>query len=119
MLKHKLMRKEVQTLDELMELTNAFSISDFVMRLIHLSASGLIQEQPAGQQSAQAGGSGPNRHERCEQNRNNNNNYNNNNKRKDSQPDAQYGNRQVVAVQGQEAPGASRGSRRQKPGERL
>ena len=52
---------------------------------------------------------------------NNNNNNNSNtgfNKRKDEQPDAQYGNRQVAVVQQQEDQGAAGGSRRQKPAER-
>ena len=88
-------------LAELMKIANAFAISDTAMRPIRLSANGLIQEQPAARQSAQAGGSGSNQHERK-------NNNNNNGKRKDGQPDAQYGNRQVAAVQGQEAPGVWR-----------
>ena len=49
MLKHKLLRKEVQTLAELMKIANAFAVSDSAMRPIRLSANGLIQEQPAGQ----------------------------------------------------------------------
>ena len=91
MLKHKLLCKEVQTLAELMKIANAFAISDTAMRPIRLSANGLIQEQSAAPQSAQASGSGPNRQER--RNNNNNNNNNNGKKRKDGQPDAQYGNR--------------------------
>ena len=46
MLKHKLLRKEVQTLAELMKIANAFAIYDSVMRPIRLSANGLVQEQP-------------------------------------------------------------------------
>ena len=92
MLKHKPLRKEVQTLAELMKIANAFAISDSAMRPIRLSANGLIQEQSAGQQSTETGGFGLSRRERCENNRNNNN-TNNINKRKDGQPDAQYGNR--------------------------
>ena len=49
MLKHKLLRKEVQTLVELMKIANAFAISDTAMRPIRLSANGLVQEQPVGQ----------------------------------------------------------------------
>ena len=60
MLKHKLLRKEVQTLAELMRIANAFTISDTAMRPIRLSANGLIQDQSAARQSAQAGGSGSN-----------------------------------------------------------
>jgi len=44
MLKHKLLRKEVQTLAELMKIANAFAVSDSAMCPIRLSANGLIQE---------------------------------------------------------------------------
>ena len=85
-LKHKLLRKEVQTLAELMKIANAFAISDTAMRPIRLSANGLIQEQAAAPQSAQAGGSGSDRHEKPDKSKNKNRNNNNNNhsgKRKD------------------------------------
>ena len=96
MIKHKLLRKEVQTLAVLMKIANAFAISDTAMRPIRLSANGLIQEQAAAPQSAPAGGSGSNRHEKHDKSKNKNNSNNNDtqsNKRKDDQPDAQYGNR--------------------------
>jgi len=117
MVKHKLLRKEVQTLDQLMKIANAFAVSDSAMGPIQLSVNGLVQQQSAQQHSAEAGGVGPSRRERRENNRKNNNNpnpnpsnFNNNNKRKDEQPDAQYGNRQVATVQNQQAPGAAEGS---------
>src|SRR3954468_21537151 len=108
LLKHKLLRKEIKSLADLMRIANSFAASDAAMRPIKLSPSGFIQgQQPSGQQqSAEAGGTnGPNRRERREMQRNNNfgnknddntPNFNNSNtgfnKRKAEQPDAQYGN---------------------------
>src|SRR3954464_15180373 len=75
-LKHKLLRKEIQSLADLMRIANSFAASDAAMRPIRLSPSGFIQgQQPSGQQqqSAEAGGAnGPNRRERREMQRNNN-----------------------------------------------
>ena len=114
LLKHKLLRKEIKSLADLMRIANSFAASDAAMRPIRLSLSGFIQgQQPSGQQqqSAEAGGTnGPNRRERREIQRNtnfnnttlNNNNSNSNtgfNKRKDEQPNAQYCIRQVAVVQ--------------------
>ena len=131
LLKHKLLRKKIKSLADLMRIANSFAASDAAMRPIRLSPSGFIQgQQPSGQQqqSADAGANGPNQRERREMQRNTNfsnttpkNNNNSNtgfNKRKDEQPDAQYGNRQVAVVQQQEDQGAAGGSRRQKPAER-
>src|ERR1041385_2938489 len=117
-----------------MRIANSFVASDSAMRPIMLSPSGFIQGQPSGeqQQSAEANGqNGPNQRERREiqrnsnfgNNNNNTPNFNNNNntgfnKRKDEQPDAQYGNRQVTTVQHQEEQGAAGGSRKFKPAER-
>src|ERR1041384_7249371 len=98
LLKHKLLRKEIKSLADLMRIANSFAASDAAMRPIRLSPSGFIQGQQ--QQSAEAGANGPNRREMQRNTNfttttpnNNNNNINNGfNKRKDEQPDAQYNN---------------------------
>ena len=65
MLKHKLLRKEIKSLADLMKIANSFAASDSAMRPILLSANGLIQGQSSGQQQ-QLAEAGPNRRERRE-----------------------------------------------------
>src|SRR4051812_19731262 len=67
LLKHKLLRKEIKSLVDLMRIANSFAASAAAMRPIRLSPSGFIQgQQPSGQQqqSAEAGTNGPNPGER-------------------------------------------------------
>src|ERR1041385_4204236 len=81
LLKHKLLRKEITSLADLMRIDNSFAASDAAIRPIKLSSSAFIQGQPSGkqQQSAkESGPNGPNRHERREIQRNNNFCNNNN-----------------------------------------
>src|ERR1041385_1195353 len=69
LLKHKLLRKEITSLVDLMRIANSFATSDSAMRPITLSPSGFIQGQTSGQQhqSTEANGpNGPNRRERRE-----------------------------------------------------
>src|SRR4051812_48805948 len=115
MLKHKLLRKDFTSLAELMMVANQFVVSDSAMRPIQLGVGGVIKSPGAPQ--SEAGNQGLSRKERRENNRNNNinNNQQNNGKRKDEQSDAQYGSRQVAAVQNEEDPGAAGGSRKMKP----
>src|SRR3954465_86557 len=115
MLKHKLLRKDFTSLAELMKVANQFAVSDSAMRPIQLEVGGVIKSPGAPQ--SEAGNQGLSRKERRENNRNNNvnNNQQNNGKRKDEQPDAQYGSRQVAAVQSEEDPGAAGGSRKMNP----
>jgi hypothetical protein len=115
MLKHKLLRKDFTSLAELMKVANQFAVSDSAMRPIQLGVGGVIKSPGAPQ--SEAGNQGLSRKERRENNRNNNinNSQQNNGKRKDEQPDAQYGSRQVAAVQSEEDPGAAGGSRKMKP----
>src|SRR4051812_26748105 len=116
MLKHKLLRKDFTSLDELMKVANQFVVSDYAMRPIQLGVGGVIKSPGAPQ--SEAGNQGLCRKERRENNRNNNNNINsqqNNGKRKDEQPNAQYGSRQVAVVQNEEDSGAAGGSRKMKP----
>src|SRR3954447_26409118 len=114
MLKHKLLRKDFTSLAELMKVANSFALSDSAMRPIQLGVGGVIKAPGAPQ--SEAGYQGLSRKERRENNRNNNNNNKQNNgKRKDEQPDAQYGSRQVAAVQNEEDPGAAGGSRKMRP----
>src|SRR4051812_22363785 len=74
LLKHKLLRKKITSLADLMRIANSFATADVAMRPIRLSPSGFIQGQPSGQQQqqpAEAGGpNGPNRLERREIQRN-------------------------------------------------
>src|SRR3954463_811357 len=116
MLKHKLLRKDFTSLAELMKVANQFAVSDSAMRPIQLGVGGVIKTPGAPQ--SEVGNQGLSRKERRENNRNNTNNSNsqqNNGKRKDEQPDAQYGSRQVAAVQNEEDPRAAGGSRKMKP----
>src|SRR3954462_8379582 len=106
MLKHKLLRKDFTSLAELMKVANKFDVSDSVMRPIQLRVGGVIKTPGAPQ--SEAGNQGLSRRERRENNRNNINNINsqqNNGKRKDEQPDALYGSRQMAAIQNKEDPG--------------
>src|ERR1043165_3637337 len=115
MLKHKLLRKDFASLAEIMKVANKFAVSDSVMRPIQLGVGGVIKSPGAPQ--SEAGNQGLSRKERRENNRNNNinNSQQNNGKRKDEQPDAQYGSRQVAAIHSEEDPGAAGGSRKMKP----
>src|SRR4051812_24734538 len=45
MLKHKMLRKNIKSLAELMKIANSFAVSDSAMRPIRLGASGVVQEQ--------------------------------------------------------------------------
>src|SRR3954465_7233083 len=114
MLKHKLLRKDFTSLAELMKVANQFAVSDSAMRPIQLRVGGVIKTLGAPQ--SKAGNQGLSRKERRENNQNNNisNSQQNNGKRKDEQPDAQYGSRQVVAVQNEEDPGDAGGSQKMK-----
>src|SRR3954466_4229106 len=115
MLKHKLLRKDFTSPAELMKVANQFAVSDSAMRPIQLVVGGIIKTLGAPQ--TEADNQGLSRKERRENNRNKNNNNNsqqNNGKRKDEQPDAQYGSRQVAAVQNEEDPGDAGGSRKMK-----
>src|SRR4051812_8574507 len=108
MLKHKLLRKDFTSLAELMKVANQFVVSDSAMRPIQLGVGGVIKTPGAPQ--SETGNQGLSRKERRENNRNNkSNNQQNTGKRKDEQPDAQYGSRQVTAVQNEEDPGAAGG----------
>src|SRR4051812_2555807 len=91
---------------------NEFAVSDSAMRPIQLRAGGVIRSPGAPQ--SDTGNQGLSRKERRE-NRNNSSNQQSGGKRKDEQPDAQYGSRQVAAVQNEEASGAAGGSRRPRP----
>src|SRR4051812_23976397 len=104
MLKHKLLREDFTSLAELMKVANQFAVSDSAMCPIQLGVGGIIKAPGAPQ--SEAGNQGLSRKERRENNRNNNSQQNNG-KRKDEQPDAQYGSRQVAAVQNEEDPGAA------------
>src|ERR1043165_99165 len=98
MLKHKLLRKDFTLLAQLMKGANPLVVSDSAMRPIQLVVGGVIQSPGAPQ--SDTGNQDLSRKERRDNNRNNSNNHQNNNvKRKDEQPDAQYGSRQVAAVQ--------------------
>src|SRR4051812_8959255 len=110
MLKHKLLRKDFTSLAELMKVANQFAVSDSAMRPIQLGVGGVIKSP--GTPQSDAGNQGLSRKERRENNRNKyiNSNQQNNGKRKDEQSDAQYGSRQVSAVQNEEDPGAVGGS---------
>lgn len=101
MLKHKLMRTELATMEELMVIADKYATVDSAMKVsIRLDAAGkAIQDRPAGD-----GGFGSSRRRQ-----------NNNSKRKDEQPDSRYGSRQVTVVE-EEQPAASGGSRRQRTG---
>src|SRR3954469_17090493 len=115
MLKHKLLRKNFTSLAAVMRVANEFAVSDSAMRPIQLGVGGVIRSPGAPQ--SESGNQGLSRKERRENNRNNNNNSNsqqNNGKRKDEQPNAQYGSRQVATVQNEEDPGAAGGSRNMK-----
>src|SRR3954462_15634453 len=103
MLKHKLLRKDFTSLAELMKVANQFAVSDSAMRPIQLGVGGVIKTPGAPQ--SEAGNQGLNQKERRENNRNSK--QQNTGKRKDDQPDAQYGSRQVAAVQNEEDPGAA------------
>ena len=48
MLKHKLLRKEIKSLAELMKIANSFIVFDSAMRPIQMGASGVVKEQSAG-----------------------------------------------------------------------
>ena len=113
MLKHKLLRKDFTSLAEVMKVANSFAVSDSAMRPIQLGVGGFIRSPGAPQ--SDTGNQGLSRKERRENNRNNSSNQQSGSKRKDEQPDAQYGSRQVAAVQNEEDPGAAGGSRRPRP----
>src|SRR3954468_403353 len=113
MLKHNLLRKDFTSLAELMKVANQFAVSDSAMCPIQLGVGGVIKTPGAPQ--SEAGNQGLSRKERRENNCNNNSNQQSTGKRKDEQPDAQYGNRQVAAVQNEEDPGAAGGSRKMRP----
>src|SRR3954469_16763818 len=83
------------------------------MRPIQLGVGGVIKTPGAPQ--SEAGNQGLSWKERRENNRSNNNNQQSTGKRKDDQPDAQYGSRQVATVQNEEDPGAAGGSRKMMP----
>src|SRR4051812_39128624 len=116
MLKHKLLLKDFTSLAELMKCANAFAVSDSAMCPIQLGVGGVIQTQGVAL-TTKTGNQRLSQQERRENNRNNNNNNNqqNNVKRNDERPDAQYGSRQVAAVQDEEEQGAAGGSRKVKP----
>src|SRR4051812_44389910 len=111
-LKHKLLRKNFTSQAAVTRVANEFAVSDSTMRPIQLEAGGVIRSPGAPQ--SDTGNQGLSRKERRE-NRNNSGNQQSGGKRKDEQPDAQYGSRQVAAVQNEEASGAAGGSRRPRP----
>src|SRR4051812_21175 len=105
MLKHKLLRKYFTSLAELMKVANQFAVYDSAMRPIQLRVGGVIKTSGAPQ--SEAGNQGLSWNERRENKRSNNNNQESTGKRKDDQPDAQYGSRQVAAMQNEEDLGAA------------